>query len=137
MKQQFYIVLFLLACILGVAAKGGDNYRDADSPEAEFTDVQTLVKSRHHSGGKSSMKAYDKDTSGKSPKSSKKSSKSNPSNTPAANDTTGGQDETGPSTDKDVNPAEETLGKLAYTPIISFTYKFNSSRFMSVSLQLR
>ena len=135
MKKQFYIVLFLLACILGVAAKGGDNYRDADSPEAEFTDVQTLVKSRHHSGGKSSMKAYDKDTSGKSPKSSKKSSKSNPSNTPAI-DTTGGQDETGPSTDKDVNPAEETLGKLAHSfPIL---YKaFNSIQFMSVSLQLR
>ena len=114
MKQQFYIVLFLLVCILGVAAKGGDNYRDADSPEAEFTDVQTLVKSRHHSGSKSSMKGYDANTSGKSPKSSKKSSKSNPSNTPAGNDSTGGQDETGTSTDKDVNPDEETLGKLAY-----------------------
>lgn len=132
MKQQFYIVLFLVACILGVAAKGGDNYRDADSPEAEFTDVQTLVKSRHHSSGKSSMKA---DTAGKSAKSSKKSSKSSPSNTPAANGTTGGQDETGPSTDKDVNPAEETLGKLAYTPIISFSYIFNSSQFIFVSLQ--
>lgn len=134
MKQQFYIVLILVACILGVAAKGGDNYRDADSPEAEFTDVQTLVKSRHHSGGKSSMKGYDANTSGKSPKSSKKSSKSNPSNTPAAvDDSAGGQDETGPSADKDVNPAEETLGKLAYLSIIIYK-RFNSSKFIFVSL---
>ena len=118
MKQQFYIVLFLVVCILGVAAKGGDNYRDADSPEAEFTDVQTLVKS------------------GKSTKSSRKSSKSNPSNYPAADESTGGQDESKPGTDKDVNPAEETLGKLVYTPINSYK-RFKSCKFMFISLQLK